>query len=216
MKHEWRKSERGFYLPKRRPEVVSIPNFRFAVLEGQGNPNSPFFARCIEALYGVSYTLKMSVKKSSSPPEGYLDYTVYPLEGLWSLSAKGREEFNGVINKDELVFRLMIRQPDWVSEELFLQMRKNAANKKGNGLIEEVNFETIEEKTAVQMLHVGPYDDEPATFRVMEEFCEQEGLTRFSKDHREIYLSDFRKTAPEKLKTVLRFQAEEPEGDRRR
>ncbi len=209
MKHEWRKAERRFYLPKRKPETLTVPPLSFAVLAGKGNPNIPAFARYIEALYAVSYTVKMTAKRLDQPPEGYLDYTVYPLEGLWSLSSKGQAVYDGTLDKDELVFHLMIRQPTWVSAAWFNEMRSIALKKKGNELIEKVRLETIEDGRCVQMLHVGPYDDEPASFAQMEAFCHEQGLTRRSKNHREIYLSDVRKTAPEKLKTVLRFQVGE-------
>ncbi|UQN44934.1 GyrI-like domain-containing protein [Agarivorans sp. B2Z047] len=140
------------------------------------------------------------------PPQGYFDFTVYPLEGVWDISEKAKAKFDGTINKDELVYRLMIRQPDFVDQAFYRDMLELAKQKKANPLFEQLSFEQIEEGKTVQMLHVGLFDDEPQSFEKMEAFAVAEGLERLSKVHREIYLSDPRKVTPDKLKTVLRFQ----------
>lgn len=205
MKHEWRKQEKKFYLPKTKPEVVEVPEFQFITLGGKGNPNSPEFAKCIETLFGLAYAIKMNLKKVANPPQGYQDWTVYPLEGVWDLSEKGKQEYDGTLNKDELVFTLMIRQPDFVTKSFFQEMLELTKNKKPNPLLEKVQLQKITDGKCVQMMHIGSYDDEPASFERMEEFATAQGLTRTSKMHREIYLSDFRKVEKEKLKTTLRF-----------
>lgn len=205
MKHEWRKKEKELYLPKIKPEVIDIPEFNFLTISGEGNPNSEFFSEYIGALYAVSYPIKMTLKKRAKP-ENYSDYTVYPLEGVWDINEEAKKTFNGVINKDDLVFKLMIRQPDFVSEDFAKEMIESAMRKKPNELIKEVKFERITEGKCVQMMHIGSYDNEPESFEIMEAFAETENLNRISKMHREIYLSDFRKVNEEKLKTVLRFQ----------
>jgi hypothetical protein len=138
----------------------------------------------------------------------YTDWAVYPLEGVWDITEEARENFTGAINKDELVFDLMIRQPDFVTDEFFEEMRAFTIKKKPQPLLDSVKFETITEGNCIQMMHTGPYDEESASFERMEQFATEQGVARKSKIHREIYLSDFRKVPAEKLKTVLRFQLE--------
>lgn len=205
MKHEWRKKEKELYLPKNKPEIVTIPEFKYFTIEGEGNPNDEVFPEYIGVLYALSYAVKMSYKKGVEP-DGYFDYTVYPLEGIWDIKKDTKQNFSGTINKNDLVFKLMIRQPDFVDLGFFENIVKLTKEKKPNNLLDSVKFETIKEGTCVQMLHLGSYDNEPETFRIMENFARDQGLKRISKIHKEIYLTDARKTAPEKLKTVLRFQ----------
>jgi hypothetical protein len=206
LKHEWRRAEKSLYLPKAKPELVEVPAQRFITLYGEGNPNSAPFLECISALYSVAYGIKMTLKKESIRPEGYCDFTVYPLEGIWDITDAAKQTYNGTLNKDDLVFTLMIRQPDFVSPAYFEQIMRQVQLKKPQRLLDQVKFETITEGRCIQMMHVGPYDDEPATFEQMEAFATSIDLERKSKIHREIYISDFRRTAPERLKTVLRFQ----------
>jgi len=205
MKHEWRKKEKAIYFPKRKPEIIDVPAFNFITISGKGNPNSALFGKYIGALYSIAYTIKMNLKKAMDKPQGYMDWTVYPLEGVWDISDEAKKQFTGVINKDDLVFKIMIRQPDFITTAYFEEMLHFTKNKKPNSLLSQVKFETIKEGKCIQMLHIGPYDDEPESFEEMEIFAKNEGYTRLSKIHREIYLSDFRKVPPEKLKTVLRF-----------
>ena len=205
-KHQWRKKEKPLYLPENKPEVITLPSFKFITVAGQGNPNSPFFADYITALYSVSYAIKMTLKKREAKPDGYCDYTVYPLEGVWDITEEAKKKFDGRLNKDDFVFDLMIRQPKFISEEYFLEMLELTKQKKGYPLLDKVKFKEISDGTCVQMMHIGPYDNEPASFEMMESFAAEQGLVRLSKRHREIYISDFRKVAPEKLRTVLRFK----------
>ena len=205
MKHEWRKHEKDIYLPKQKPVLINIPAFNYFTIEGKGNPNDDFFAEYIGVLYSLAYAAKMSPKKGITI-EGYFDYTVYPLEGVWDISDKAKQNYSGKLNKNDLVFKLMIRQPEFVTNEFADQIIDITKKKKPHKLLEEVKYETIEEGKCVQMLHVGSYDSEPASFAKMEEFCEENELERFSKKHREIYLSDARKVVAEKLKTVLRYK----------
>lgn len=205
-KHEWRKKEKHYYLPKNKPEVIDIPEFQFITIDGEGNPGSQLFADCIGVLYSIAYAIKMTPKKMDHPPAGYSDYTVYPLEGIWDLNEEAKKAFDGTINKDDFVFKLMIRQPDFLSEAFFKEMLDWVKKKKPHDLLEKVRFEKITDGKSIQMLHIGSYDDEPESFDKMEKFAKAQGLKRRSKVHREIYLSDFRKTPVEKLKTVLRFK----------
>ena len=205
MKHEWRKQEKQWYLPKEKPEVVDVPAFNFYTIKGAGNPNKPEFGNYIEALYAVSYAVRMSPKKDLAPPS-YFEYTVYPLEGIWDITDEAKKHFTGEINKDDLVFKLMIRQPEFVTEAFAKEMLEFAKAKKKLPLLDEVKFESITEGKCIQALHLGSYDNERATFDKMEAFAKSLNLTRSSMLHREIYLSDARKVPAEKLKTVLRFK----------
>lgn len=206
MKHEWRKKEKQVYIPKTKPEIINIPEYQFITIKGQGNPNSDFFTACIGVLYSLSYAIKMNLKKMEIRPTGYMDWTVYPLEGIWDITDEAKQTFNGQINKDDLVFNLMIRQPDFISDEFFAEMLEFTKKKKPHPLLDQVKFEKITDGNCIQMMHIGSYDDESASFNIMEEFATHQSIARKSKVHREIYLSDFRKVPVEKLKTVLRFQ----------
>ena len=206
-KHEWRKKEKALYLPKNKPEVIDIPEFKFITIEGEGSPADSVFSDYIGALYSLAYTIKMMPKKMDTQPKGYFDFTVYPLEGVWDINDKAKANFKGRINKEDLVYKLMIRQPDFVSENYYSEMLEVAKEKKKSPLLEQINFERLSEGRCVQILHLGPFEDLTASFEIMEDFAKSEGVVRLSKMHREIYLSDPRKVAPEKLKTVLRFQA---------
>ncbi|NMH85902.1 GyrI-like domain-containing protein [Flavivirga algicola] len=206
MKYEWRKKEKATYLPKETPELVDIPEYSFITLSGEGNPNSLFFAECIGVLYSVSYAIKMTLKTVDKKPSKYQDWTVYPLEGVWDISEKAKKNFNGQINKDDLVFDLMIRQPGFIDYDFFNDMLELTKKKKPHKLLNSLEFKKITEGKCIQALHIGSYDNEAATFKKMEAFANDQGLNRQSKIHREIYLSDFRKVSEERLKTVLRFQ----------
>ena len=180
MKHEWKKNEKQLYLPKNKPELISIPKFKFYTIEGKGNPNDDFFAEYIGVLYSLSYGVKMSPKKGIEP-KGYFDYTVYPLEGIWDISEEAKTSFNGTINKNDLIFKLMIRQPDFVDNDFALQILEQTQKKKSHDLLGKVKFEEIKEGDCIQMLHLGSYDNEPVSFKLMESFAEQENYSRKSK-----------------------------------
>jgi hypothetical protein len=203
----YRKDQKQYYQPDQSPGLVTIPNFKFFTISGEGNPNDEFFGDYIQVLYALSYAIKMSPKQKKAPPD-YFEYTVFPLEGIWDIQEEARANFSGTIDKNTLVFNLMIRQPDFVTLELAKQIIEETRKKKKLQLLDDVKFESIEEGLCVQMMHFGPFDDEPQSFQKMEDYTISQGLRRISKLHREIYLSDPRKTAPEKLKTVLRFKVE--------
>jgi hypothetical protein len=207
MKHEWRKKEKQFYLPKSKPEIVELPKFNFICIKGEGNPNDELFSKHIEALYQASYAIKMSHKLNLAP-EGYFDYTVYPLEGVWDINEEAKKNSNAKLDKDSLVYKIMIRQPEFVTQSFAKEMIDLAYKKKKNEYLKELKFETIEEGKCIQMMHLGSYDNEPKTFKLMQEFADSENLNRLCMKHREIYISDARKVEPEKLKTVLRFMVE--------
>lgn len=204
MKHEWRKAEKNIYLPKQ-IETIRLPRFKFITLKGEGDPNHPEFAQNVSALYAVAYDLRMSLKKGllGAPYE----YTVYPLEGVWTTSDGSKNE---TLNKNALVYQIMIRQPEAITEANVKESILRVQKKKPELPVEAVNYLEYEEGQAVQMVHIGPFDSELATFTKMEAYLKEHQLQRVNimNDyiHREIYLSDPRRTVPEKLKTVLRYQ----------
>lgn len=206
MKHEWRKKEKNYYIPKAKPEIVNMEKFKFIQIKGSGNPNSEKFSERVGVLYSLAYAIKMMPKKGITP-DGYFDYTVYPLEGIWDLDEEGR--LKNEFDKNNLVYNIMIRQPDFVTKEVFDLAMEMTKKKKPNKLLDDVVFGEIEEGMCVQMMHIGPYDDEYKSFEVMKEFIKDNNLVIKSLAHREIYISDVRKTAPEKLKTVLRYMVED-------
>lgn len=203
MKHEWKKHEKHFYLPKTTPERIDIPTYKYFTIKGQGNPNGADFVARIAALYPAAYAVKM-MPKSGFTPDGYFEYTVYPLEGVWDLTEKGRVSVT--LDKNELVYKIMLRQPDFVTDEIAkMALDKAKAKKDANPLLGEVKFESITDGACVQILHIGSFDEEPQSFEKMKAYCVENNLIREDLRHREIYISDFRKTVPEKLKTVLRY-----------
>lgn len=203
MKHEWRKHEKGLYIPRQKPEIITVPKQKFLMINGKGNPNDEDFSERIGALYSLSYAIRMMPKKGYTP-DGYFEYTVYPLEGLWDLTEKGRQL--DILDKDELLYTIMIRQPDFVTEEVVDKAFEDVRKKNSHPLLDEVRFDLIEDGLSVQMLHLGSYDNEPESFKIMKEFINDNNLEIVSLIHREIYLSDARKVDEEKLKTVLRYR----------
>jgi hypothetical protein len=207
-KRNWRKHEKAFYVPGKKPEFVDVPNFSFFTIEGAGDPNKPEFEHYVKALYTASYGVRMS-PKSGLAPKDYHEYTVYPLEGVWDISEEAKSRGIDEFDKADLTFTLMIRQPDFVSPDFAREMLYRLTAKKPEvQRLNQVKFERIAEGHCIQMLHIGPYDDEPASFAIMETFAQQMDYRRADQTHREIYLSDPRRSAPEKLKTVLRFRVE--------
>lgn len=202
-KVDYKKDYKDLYLPKQSPAIVTVPSMNFIMLEGSGDPNGEDFALAMAALYSLSYAVKMSYK-SKDVPEGYYEYTVFPLEGEWDLVDKTLPS----TVKSNYAYNIMIRQPEFLTPALFERFLTETKKKKPNAFLDKARFDTITEGLCCQMLHIGSYDDEPASFEQMEQFCVENGYKRASKKHREIYISDPRKSAPEKLKTVLRFKAE--------
>ena len=204
-KYEWRKAEKALYLPSCRPARIDVPPCSFLMMEGRGDPNGPEFASCVEVLYALSYGIRMLPKKGIVP-EGYVEYAVYPLEATWMNPEDGSAASSA--GKD-FVYTAMIRQPAFVTRGLVEQVMEMVEKKKKLPRLGEAVFDTVDEGLCVQMMHTGPYDDEPASFAAMDAFCAEEGLIRTSSRHREIYLSDPRKTEPSKWKTVLRYGVRE-------
>ena len=204
MAFDFKREFRELYQPKAKPGIVCVPPMSFVAVRGKGDPNEPDgdYKRAVEALYAVSYTVKMS-KKGPHAIEGYFDFVVPPLEGFW-----WQEGVFGVdyANKAGFEWISAIRLPDFVTPDEFEWARDEAERKKKLDLTSAF-FLTLEEGPCVQCLHTGSYDTEPATVELMHAFAEQEGYAIDITDerrHHEIYLSDPRRVAPERLKTVVR------------
>ena len=230
MAFDYKKEYKEFYMPKNIPSIVTVPKMNYIAVRGSGNPNDEEgeYKQAISLLYGIAFTIKMS-KKGDHQIDGYFDYVVPPLEGFWwqgAASAKpnsnaatvmpptegrGRYPPNGVIgidyaHKEDFKWISVIRLPDFVTREDFdWAVREAAAKKKQD--FSKVEFFTYDEGLCVQCMHIGSYDDEPAAVEAMHGFMEEQGYVLDITDqrmHHEIYLSDARKVAPERLKTVVR------------
>ena len=183
-------------MPKTEPQLITVPRHKFFALKGKGNPNEADFAARVEVLYALAYAVRM-MPKSGFTPEGYFEYTVYPLEGIW--------DGDNATDKSSFTYTIMIRQPEFVTVELAARALTVTQKKKPHPFLAEAFFCEIEDGLAVQMMHLGDYDNEPLSFAQMHAFMESNGLVRLTGTHREIYLSDATKTARDKLKTVLRY-----------
>lgn len=200
-KLEYKKVYKDLYLPKDKPTIIEIPPINFVTIDGEGDPNGDEFGLATTALYSFSYAVKMSYK-SKEIPASFYDYTVFPLEGVWDLVDKSKPS----TDKSNYAYSIMIRQPDFLDNKLFERFLTQTKKKKPNPYLDKLQFKTIDEGLCCQILHLGSYDDEPASFEKMKQYCKENGYERTSLKHREIYLSDPRKTEASKLKTVLRFK----------
>ncbi len=181
----------------KQPSIVTVAPLTYLTCDGHGDPNnSVLFQQAVEALYTLSYTLKFMVKKGDM----HIDYGVMPLEGLW-----WTDDINyfSMDNKAIWKWKLMILQPDFITDNMFAEAAATAAKKKAYPLIKAVKRETMEEGLCAQILHIGPYSTEPPTVAKLHEFIKENGY-RLTGKHREIYMNDMRRTAPERLKTIIR------------
>lgn len=204
---DFKKVYKDLYLPKTKPVLIDVPQMTFIMIDGKGNPNTAggAYQKAVEALYGLSYTIKMS-KMGQNKPKGYFEYVVPPLEGLWWF-ADEKFDLQPVADKEKFLWTAMIRQPDFVTAEVFCWAKEELQKKKPALDLSAARLEDYTEGKCVQILHVGPYDNEPDTVRVLEKFTAASGYVNDlseKREHHEIYLSDPGKTAPEKLKTVIR------------
>lgn len=205
MAFDYKKEYKEFYLPNTKPSIVIIPRMNYIAVRGAGNPNQENgdYKNTIGMLYGIAYTLKMSHKKGYSIT-GFFEYVVPPLEGLWWQD--GSKDAFDYSRKEAMHFISMIRLPDFVTKEDFLWAQEEAAKKKKQDF-SRVEFFTYDEGLCVQCMHIGSYDEEPATVLIMNEFMHDKGYENNIDDHRfhhEIYLSDPRKCNHHSLKTVIR------------
>ena len=204
MAFDFKKEYKEFYLPPAGPQIVTVPRANYLAVRGQGDPNEPDgeYQRSIGMLYAVAYTLKMSYK-TEHRIAGFYEYVVPPLEGFW-----WQDGVVGVnyAHKENFRWISVIRLPDFVTEEDLAWAIKEAARKKKTDC-SRVELLSYDEGLCVQCMHIGPYDNEPATVSAMHEYMERQGYALDISDarlHHEIYLSDARKVAPEKRKTVIR------------
>lgn len=204
MAFDFKKEYKEYYMPKNKPQIVDIPKANYIAVRGQGDPNEEggAYQQAVSIVYAVAYTLKMSYK-TDYKIEGFFEYVVPPLEGFW-----WQEHVVGVDYSDKSTFNWIsvIRLPDFVTEDHFTWAVETASKKKKTDC-SSAEYLTINEGLCVQMMHIGPYDNEPESVAMMNAFLEENGyVTDINENrlHHEIYLSDPRKVVPEKLKTVIR------------
>ncbi|MDR0368670.1 MAG: GyrI-like domain-containing protein [Bacteroidales bacterium] len=204
---DYKKVYKELYFPKTVPMTIKVPEITFAAVDGKGDPNEEEgeYKRAIELLYSIQYTIKMS-KKKQSVPEGYFDYVVPPLEGFWTV-----EDKKDIRNKSKFIWTAAIRLPEFVDKKVFdWACREVTNNKKIN--TDRAKYMKTEEGLCVQCMHIGPFDEEPKTIAIMEKYMDENNLMNDigeNRHHHEIYLSDFRKVAKEKLRTIVRIPVRE-------
>lgn len=203
-KLDYKKQFKELYQPTSNPAVVNVPEMIFFAVDDSGNPNScEEYKNALEILYALSFTVKMS-KMSNTQPEGYFEYVVPPLEGLWY-----QENTIGIdySRKDDFKWISMIRQPEFVTDAVFESAKAAVEKKKPHLDLSKAKLMKYSEGLCIQLMHTGSYDDEPASIERLERFAAENGYTEdFSNGryHHEIYLSDPRKCAPQRLRTVIR------------
>ena len=204
MAFDFKKEYKEFYMPKNKPEIVNVPKANYIAVRGKGNPNEEggAYQQAISVLYAVAYTLKMSYK-TDYKIEGFFEYVVPPLEGFWWQDDVESVDYT---NKSAFSWISVIRLPDFISKADF-DWAVETATKKKKLDCSSAEYLTIDEGLCVQIMHIGSFDNEPATVALMDTYLEQNGYVNdINKDrlHHEIYMSDARKVAPEKWKTVIR------------
>ncbi len=211
MAFDYKKEYKEFYMPKNKPNIIEIPKMNYIAVRGKGNPNdeNSEYKQTIGLLYSIAFTIKMSYK-TSHKIEGYFEYVVPPLEGFWWQNGIEGLDYN---RKEDMEFISMIRLPDFVTKEEFNWAINEATNKKKQDF-SKVEFLSYDEGLCVQCMHIGSYDNEPATIETMKKYAEENGYeidineTRY---HHEIYLSDPRKCDENRLKTVIRHPIKKKE-----
>lgn len=205
MAFDYKKEYKEFYMPGKKPQIVEIPPMNYIAVRGAGNPNEENgdYKQAVGLLYALAYTIKMS-PKAGYKIEGYFGYVVPPLEGFWWLAGADETDFS---HKEKYHWISVIRLPDFVSRKAFEWAVKEVERKKKMDC-SKAEFMTLCEGLCLQAMHVGPYDDEAATIALMDDFLKENGYDKDITDerrHHEIYLSDPRRVAPERCKTVIRY-----------
>ena len=201
MKYEWKKQEKEIYGVKTKPCVIDIPVQKYIIISGNGNPNDKVFSEKVAALFSVAYKIKLIYKLLAEKSCEITDYSVYSLEGIWSMAYEKED-----LVKEELQYRIMIRQPDFIIKEMFDNAVDVVKTRKNIPYITDISFETIGDGRCIQVLHKGAFDDEPASFEIMDRYCMEHGYKRIGKEHREIYLNNANRTDIANLKTILRYK----------
>ena len=200
---DYKKEYKDLYLPKSQPSIIEVPEMTFVAVEGKGNPNEENgeYQNAVGVLYAIQYTIKMS-KKGNNTPDGYFDYVVPPLEGLWWFEGKTKPK-----DKSKYNWLSFIRLPEYVNKKVFEWACKEVKSNK-NLDTGKAQFIKIKEGLCVQCMHIGSYDDEPKTVKLIDNFIEKNNLVNDineTRRHHEIYLSDPRKSDAGKMKTILRI-----------
>ena len=212
MAFDFKKEYKEFYMPKNKPEIVNVPTANYIAVRGKGNTNTSDgeYQQAISVLYAVAYTLKMSYK-TDYKIEGFFEYVVPPLEGFWWQDNGDGVDYG---NKDSFNWISVIRLPDFVTKKDFEWAVETATQKKKLDC-SNAEFLTIDEGLCVQIMHIGPFDNEPGSVAIMDTFLEENGYENDINEkrlHHEIYMSDARKVAPEKWKTVIRHPIKKQEN----
>jgi len=204
-KLDYKKRDRTLYSPTQKPALVDVPDMQFVTIEGKGAPDGELFQNSIQALYSISYTIKMS-KMSGEQPEGYFEYVVPPLEGLWWM---GDGTTFDTSKPEEWCWKLMIRQPEFVTKSIFEQSAAKCKSKNPHlTLIDSARLVSFEEGLCVQIMHIGKYHEEQTSIDKIMQFISDNKMVadmNSVRKHHEIYLNDPRKCDPDKIKTVLRI-----------
>lgn len=205
-KKDYKKEYKDLYMPKNTPSIINVPKMIFIMVDGKGDPNtSKEYENAMNVLYGLSYTIKMS-KMGNNNIEGYFDYVVPPLEGFWD-GEEGYFDGLNIMDKSKFIWTSMIRQPEFVTKEVYNWALEQLKKKKPELDYSNVKYEVLEEGICVQIMHIGSYDAERESIAKMNEYIEKNGYANDFENgrrHHEIYLGDPRKTKPENLKTVIR------------
>ena len=202
-KLDFKKKYKDLYAPSaKQVSLVTVPQLKFLMIDGKGDPNGSEFQSAVEALYSLSYTIKFWPKKHAAP-QGFVEFSVSALEGLWWVEGEDKAEMNMNAPRDTWRWTAMILQPDFVTDSYFQKVRIEAEAKKQNPSLSQVRLETFEEGLSVQIMHFGPYSEELPNILKIAEYMKSNNYVSNGKHH-EIYLSDPRRTAPENLKTILR------------
>ena len=198
-KLDLRKELKAYYTAKKKPGIIDVPPGKFLTILGKGDPNAEEYQQAMQALYGMSYTLKFDQKAQGR------DYTVMHLEGLWWIE-DGVFDLNKPAPREQWRWKSMIRQPDFVTKEMVDKIKPDVREKRGPK-VDEVKLETFYEGLSAQVLHVGPYSEEGPKIKLLHDFIREQGY-RERGDHHEIYMGDPRRSKPENLKTILRHPME--------
>lgn len=202
-KIDYKKDFKDLYLPSKNPTLIDVPAMQFIMVDGKGDPLSEEYQRAVPLLYSLTYTIKMKGKHLP----GYVEYTVPPLEGLWW----AKDGSYNLADRDSWLWTSMIRQFDFVTQDVFAWALENAEKQNPDFDYSKVRLETFSEGLCVQIMHTGPYKDEPATIEKMRGFIHENNLKEMTgnvRKHHELYIKNPLRTAPEKLKTVLRIPVE--------
>lgn len=206
-KYDFKKEYKNLYSSKQKPTLIDIPPLNYIMIDGKGKPTGENYQNAMQILYALTYTIKMS-KKGDKHIDGYYEYVIPPLEGLWYLE-NDKPDFNVI--KDKWMWTSMIAQPSFVNEHIFNWALDECKNKKPNLDFSKVTLKTFAEGLCVQSMHIGSYDDELRTITKIKKYMKEnnlENVTGNIRRHHKIYLSDPRRTSPEKLRTILRFPVE--------